>query len=242
MAAAIHGVDVVGKAEHALRVAVVVLQRDLHGYSIALGFHINRPVMQHLLAAVQMLHEFGDAAGVLEFVLLGLVGLGIGGALVGQSDEQALVEEGQLAQALAERIEVVFGGGENLFIGDEVHLGAAFLGGASFLELAGGLALGIGLLPDVAIAPDLQIELVAESIHHAHAHAVQSAGNFVRGSIEFAAGMQLGHDYLGGGNFFFVNHHVVHGDAAAVINHGDGVINVDGDFDLVGKASQGLIH
>src|SRR5205823_7126102 len=78
--------------------------------------------------------------------------------------------------------------------------------------------------------------------HHAHAHAVQSAGNFVSGSIEFSAGVQLGHDYLGGGNFFFVNHHVVHGDAAAVIDHGDGVINVDGDFDLVGEASQGFIY
>src|SRR5207237_10923199 len=129
-----------------------------------------------------------DGAGVVEVVRLGLVGLRIGGGLGGQSDEQAFVEEGQLTQALAERIEVVFGSGENFFIGDEVHLGAALLGGASFLELAGGLALRIGLLPDVAIAPNLQIELIAESIHHAHAHTVQSAVNFVSGSIEVTAG------------------------------------------------------
>ncbi len=38
-----------------------------------------------------------------------LAGLGVGGALVGERDDQAFVQKGQLAQALRQRVEVVFG-------------------------------------------------------------------------------------------------------------------------------------
>ena len=55
--------------------------------------------VQRLLVAVQVLDEGGDAALVLEAVLLVLV------ALVLERDEDAAVQEGQLAQALGERVE-----------------------------------------------------------------------------------------------------------------------------------------
>ena len=46
-------------------------------------------------------------------------------ALVGERDEQALVQERQFAQALRERVEVVFGGGEDALVGQEMNFGAA---------------------------------------------------------------------------------------------------------------------
>ncbi len=72
--AAVHGVDVVGEAEDVLRVAVVVLQRDFHGQhsavgQLALAFEVDRLVVQHGLAAIQVLDEFGDAAAVVKLVL-----------------------------------------------------------------------------------------------------------------------------------------------------------------------------
>ena len=90
MRAAVDRVDVVGKGEDRLGVAVVVLQRDLHRHVVALGFHVDRLVVQHLLAAVQVLDELGDAAGVLELGALGFAGLRVGGALVGQRDLRPL--------------------------------------------------------------------------------------------------------------------------------------------------------
>ena len=86
MGSAVDRIDVIGKAENRLGVGVVVLQRDLHGHAIALGFHVDRLVVEHLLTAVQMLDELRDTAGVLELLLLALTGLGIGGALVGKRD------------------------------------------------------------------------------------------------------------------------------------------------------------
>ena len=56
--------------------------------------------MQHLLAVVQVLDEFGDAAGEAEFG-------GFVAALVVQRDFQALVQEGELAQALRQNVVAV---------------------------------------------------------------------------------------------------------------------------------------
>ena len=67
---------------------------------IAQAFHHDRLVVQNLFAAVDVLDELGDAAGVLELGALGFAGLGVGGALIGERDLQALVQEGEFAQPL----------------------------------------------------------------------------------------------------------------------------------------------
>ena len=97
MRAAIHRVDVVGKAEYVFRIGVVVLQRhfDIHAPAVrqlALAFEVNRLLMQYRFPTVQMLDEFGNAAAVVK-----LFRPEVFTALVRQGDLQSLVEEGQLA-------------------------------------------------------------------------------------------------------------------------------------------------
>ena len=65
---------------------------------------------------------------------------------------------------------------------------------------------------------------------------MQSSGDLVGVGVELAARVQLGHHDLRGGDFFAVDVHIVDGNAAPVIDYGDGVIEVDGDFDFVGVA------
>ena len=94
------------KLRDVLRVGVVVLQRHFHAEDaavgqLALGLEVDRLFVQHLLALVEMLDEFGDAAGVQE-----LGGLLRVDALVGEGDFQALVEERQLAQAVGQGVVV----------------------------------------------------------------------------------------------------------------------------------------
>ena len=113
MRSAVDRVDVVGEGEDRLGVGVVVLQRNLHGHVVALGLHVDRLVVQHLLALVQVLDELRDAADVLELLVLALAGLGVGGALVGQVNLEALVQEGELAQPLRQRVVVVLGDGKD---------------------------------------------------------------------------------------------------------------------------------
>ena len=113
MRAAIHRVDVVGKAEDRLGVAVVVLQRDIHFDAVAQRLHADRLLVQDLLALVQMLNELRDSARIAELGALGFAGLRIRYALVSERDLQALVQESQLAQTLGEHVVVVFGDRKN---------------------------------------------------------------------------------------------------------------------------------
>ncbi len=100
MRATINSVDGVSEGKNVFAVSVVVLQRDFDFDRPALPFHIDRRVVQRGFAAVQVLDEFADAARETE---LG----GFFGALVGQSDLEAFVQEGQFAQTLRQRIEAV---------------------------------------------------------------------------------------------------------------------------------------
>ena len=54
--------------------------------------------MQHALAAIQVLDEFGDAAGEAELGFLAR-------SLVIERDFQALIQKGQFAEALRERVD-----------------------------------------------------------------------------------------------------------------------------------------
>ena len=242
MRSAVHGIDVVGETEYRLGISVVVLQSDLHHHAVTVGFHVNRLIVQNLLATIEVLDEFGNPTVVLELGSLRLAGLGIGGALVSESDEQALVEERQLSQTLRQSVKVKFGGGEDTLVGQEVNFGSAFFGGASLLELAGGFTLGVSLFPGETVTPDFKIEFFTECVHHRNAHAVQSAGDFVRRRIKLAAGVQLGHHHFGCRHLFAVHFHRVHGNAATVVDHGDRVVDVNSGFNLVGITGKRFVH
>src|SRR5262249_50969554 len=73
--------------------------------------------------------------------------------------------------------------------------------------------------------PDFQIEPDGKRIHHRHAHAVQTAGDFVRILVELTARMQLGHDDFGGGTALAFMH--IHRNTAAIIGHGAGTVGVE---------------
>jgi hypothetical protein len=126
--AAFVGVDVVGEREDQLGVAVVPLQRDLGVDAVLHAAHVDRLVVDVRLVLVQVLDERHDAAVVLELVALAV-------ALVVERDQDAAVEEGELTQALRQRVEAVLGGLEDLRVGPERDLGAAALRRARDLQI-----------------------------------------------------------------------------------------------------------
>ncbi len=168
--------------------------------------------------------------------------LGVGLALVGERDLDALVQERELAQTVGERVEVVLGDGEDALVGKEVDLGAAALGRAHLAELGDGVALGVVHLPGEAVAPDLDVELFAQRVDAADADAVQAARDLVVGGVKLAAGVQHGEHHLHRGHGLAGGQRlVVDRNAAAVVDDGDGVVDVDGDIDARGIAGQRLV-
>ena len=232
MRAAIDGVDGVGEGKNVFAVGVVVLQGDFDFDGAALPFDVDRRIVQRGFAAIQMLDEFADAAGEAEF-------RGFFGAFVGERDLQALVEKGQFAQALRQGVEAVDGFVEDGGVGMKRDFGAGFAGLAGLLQLGGGLAFFVGLFPHRAIARNFQLEPVGKRVDDGNADAVQAAGNFVGVAVEFSAGVQHGEHHFGGGTLFGGVH--VHGNAAAIVDDGDGIVRVHGDVDFVGVAGHGFV-
>ena len=53
--------------------------------------------------------------------------------------------------------------------------------------------------------------------------------------------MQRGHHDLCRGNLLAVDHHVIDGNATAVVHDGDGVVGLDRDFDLRGETGERFV-
>jgi hypothetical protein len=249
--------DVVGVAQHLFLVAVVPLHgdfdRELGVVAVAGGDAggaggVEDVGVQHRLGAVDVLDEALDAAGEGEVFLLA-------GALVDETDLDAVVEEGELAQALGEDVVVVLDGAEDLLVGQVMHLGAALGGLADDARRAdldaihdlddAVLRLAALELEQVAlaVAGDGDVHPLGQRIHAGHAHAVQAAGDLVAVLVELAAGVQHAHDDLGGAalGLVLVVHLDADRDAAAVVGDRDRVVGVDGDDDVVAVTGQGLV-
>src|SRR5216683_2167947 len=218
--------------ENVFAVGVVVLQRDFDFDCAALAFDVDGRIVERGLAAVEMLDEFGDAAG--EAKLRGFFS-----TFVSQRDLQALVQEGEFAKALRQRVEAIGRLIEDGGIRVKRDFRSGFARFSGLLQLGGGLAFFVGLLPDSSVARNFELEPVGERVDYGDADAVQTAGDFVGFAVEFSTGVQNGEDNFCGRTLFRGVH--VDRNAAAVVDHRDGIIGVYGDIDFVGVAGHGFV-
>ncbi len=185
--------NVVGEAQHILVVAIVPPQGAVDGDAILLAMDHDRLFQHRLLGAVEITHEGRNAALVEQFHVLGL-----DTAPVGQKNAHAGIEEGQFAQAMFQRAEIELGLGEGAGARQEAHLGAAAARRiAKDLQPAIGRAMGEGNEMFLAIAENRQLEPDRQGVDHRHADAMEPARHLVGILVEFAAGVELGHDDFG---------------------------------------------
>ena len=243
MGAAVGGVDVVGKAEKQLVEAVVVLHGHLGNGAVGLPLDIDDLGMQYRQVPlfVQVLHKAADAALVAHALAAGF-GVFLGGALIGEGDAHAGIEEGFLPQTLEQGLVVVDRGlGEHEGVGLEGDGGAGGGGGTDLFQIAVGLSPGklLFILKAVPAHPD--DEPLGQGVDDGSAHAVQAAGHLVAGILaaELAAGVEHGVDDGDGGNAHFGLD--VHRDAAAVVADFNDVALLDGDLDVGAVSGQSLV-
>ena len=235
MHAALGGVDVVGEGEDGLVVAVMVLKGDFR-HAVVLGSgHVDDLGVDGILAAVEVGDELPDAAGVAHGLLHRLLP-----PAVRDADLEPGVEEGLLPHAGAEDLVVIDRVLEHLRVRLEGDLRAVTLRDADDGHLLGDLASGKLHLVDLPVLEDLHLQPLAEGVDNRRAHAVEAAGDLVAPAAELSAGMENGIDHLQGGPSRLGLD--VHGDAAAVVRHGDSVPGVDGDVDLRAVARQRLVN
>ncbi len=106
-------------------------------------------------------------------------------------------------------------------VGLEAHHGAAPAGDfAEGLDFADGNAPGIFLLVELLAAGHFDDAMFGQRVHHGDAHAMEAAGGFIDLRVEFAAGMERGHDHFEGGLVLELGVRV-DGNAAAVVGDGE---------------------
>ena len=141
---------------------------------------------------------------------------------------------------MLERGEIELGPGERHRRGQERHLGAAPPGPRAYrLQGRVRLAVGEAHLVDLAVPPDAELQLLRQRVHHRHADAVQAARDLVGVLVEFSAGVELGHDDLGGRNPLPLVD--ARRDAAAVILDRAGAVRVEDHRHLVIVAGKRLV-
>ena len=228
-------VDVVGEAEHGLLVGRVPLHRDLDRALVAVALEEDDLLADRVLVLVEVPDEVLDAALVLERRLLAL------GAVILDADLQPAREERGLAQALFEDREVELGDLEDLRVRQEVDGGARLLRGLTLLERSLRDPPHVGLPMDEAIALDGDLEALRQRVHHRDADAVETARHLVTAALaELAASVEHGEHDLDRGLALLL--HDRDRNATAVVGHGDRVVGMDLDLDLVAVPGKGLVN
>ncbi len=234
MHAALRGMDVVGKGEDRLVIAVVVLEGHLcHGIVLHAG-HVDHLGVQGILGLVEPGDKLPDAAGIAHVVLLLLAG-----TLVHGADAQSGVEEGLFPHPGVEDLIVIDRVLKHLGVGLEGHGGTGTVRCAHHGHFLGDMSPGELHFIDLSVPVDLDGEPLGQGVDHAGAHAVEAAGDLVSATAELAAGVEHGiHHFQSGPSRLGLD---VHGDAAAVVHHGDGVAVVDLHQNVGAVARQGLV-
>ena len=235
MHAALGGVDVVGKGDDGIGIAVVILHGHLHGGVVLGALHVDDLLVEGGLVLV----EPGDVLPDAPLVVEGVLGL-LAGAPVKDPDLQPRVKERLLLHAGVDGLVVKHRGVEHLAVGLEGDGGAGVVRLPHHLHRLRDIPPGKFHFIDLPVLVDLDGEPLAEGVHHAGAHAVEAAGDLVAPAAELAAGVEDGEHHLQGRKPRLGLD--VHGDAAAVVGDGDGVAFVDGDGDLGAVAGQGLVN
>ncbi|MNV26446.1 hypothetical protein D3C71_1175660 [compost metagenome] len=189
---------------------------------------------QHLALAQLGLEVIAQAILVIPGVLF------VGG-LVAQFHGQARAQHGLGAQQVAQRAQVVLGRIEILRVGPEAHAGTGVLlaDAADHFQRRGAVAIAEGDAVLAAVALDMHLDQGRQRIDHAHAHAVQAAGEGVVLVVELAARMQAGQDQFDAGDLLLGVD--VHGHATAVIADFAAAVLEQRDFDRVGVSGQGFV-
>ncbi len=243
MGSALVRVDRVGVGVHRLGVGVRPLHRDLERDPTlgVLRLEADDLGVDHLgfLRRVQILDVVDESLLVEEHVLARLLALG-DRALVGERDREALVQEGHLLEAGAQRVVVEFDGFEDVGVRPEGDGGSGAVGVAGVGERRIRNAVVVALGPERALAANRDFELVRERVDDGAADAVQTAGDGVAAAAELSAGVQdCEHDL---DRRLLLDRVLVDGDAAAVVDDAHGAIGEDRDLDAIAVPGECLIN
>src|SRR5438309_7582553 len=216
--AALLGVHVVGERQDVFgEGGVLVLQRDLHDVAVYLSLDVHRPGVDRVLVGVEELDVRLNAALEVE-------GVGELASLVDEHDRDALVEEGIAAERPRDRLPGEGDLRKDLRIGPKTYVRALSVRLPGDGDRPLWHTADVFLAVHLAVAVHLDLEPLAERVHHGQANAVQPTRHLVSAAAELAARVQFGEHDLERRSL----RGRMHADryAAPVVEHRYGVVSV----------------
>ena len=122
----------------------------------------------------------------------------------------------------------------------ERHGSSGIVGGTDFGYGRKRRSFGIFLHPSFPVATNFDAHVVGESVDAGYAHAVETATDLVAAFVELASGMENRHDDLQSRTFFLFVHSA--GNTSSGVGHGNGIVGVDCDGDVLAEASHGFVY
>ena len=237
MRTAIVSIYVVDETEEVFLITVVVPHGDFERILSVGENQVDRFCKKRSAVFIDVAHKFRNTTGEAERI--GLLVFRI--AFVGKRQAKSAHEECEFAETRGERVVHVNGFGENGIIRIEFNGRTGRSVGFSDVDLRAARNTACKFLTDnAAIATHGHDKLVRKCVHAAHAHAMQTGGNFIRAVVELTTGVELGHHDLDGAHlFFWVD---VGRNATAVVGDADAVTRQNRNFDMVAEASQSFVH
>ena len=240
MGAAVALRDVVGERQHVLVIGIVPFEGDVDADPVAHRRNGDRLGKQRDLGAVEPFDEGPDPALVVKLVLDPLLM-----ARVDEDQPNPRVEEGELAKAVLELVEIEFDDLERFRAWQEGYAGAFLALGSRADDLQRRLGIAVPKAHEMLfpVAPDGEVEPLRKRVDDADADAVEAAGHLVgvvvAAVLELSAGVELGHDDLGRRDAFALMD--AGRDAAAVVLDRDRPVGIQLDDDPVAMAGEGFV-
>ena len=236
---AVCGMDIIGKRQDQIVIAVVVLQSDF-GERIAVHAgnidHILGQCLQPTLV-LQILHELADTALIVEN-LSAWLGLA---ALVGKDNADAGIQKRLFPEPFQQDFIVIFRGLlEDQRICLELNGRTGLSGVADDADGFAVVAPVEFLEVDVAAVLDGEFQPFRQGVYNGCTYAVQTAGDLIAAAAELTAGVEDGvHDGCRRDALFWVD---AHRDASAVIRNTDHVFRENVHGDLGAESCQRLVN
>ena len=231
MGTSVGGVDGVDEGTDGLVVTVGVLQRHLDVDAVALSRDVDGFRIKRGLVHVEVLHELGHSALVVE-------SLGLACPLVLEVDGDLLVQERLVPEPLLELAVVKLDGLEYLRVRVEGDLRTGLLRLPYDLDGSVGDTDLVGLAEDLALPLDRCHEFRGQSVDDGDSHSVESSGDLVAVAVELSSGVELGERQLQCGLPLLMH---PCGDSPSVVYDGARTVLVYDHEDLVRETRHCLI-
>ena len=235
MGSSVHLRDVVREGEQDFVVAVGPPHSQLHPDGLPFSNNMNWFTEQAGLRAVQETDILAQSSLEMKSVRLG-----IRRPFVPERNPHTGIEKSQLPQAILERVIMEPSVSKGLHRCEESDAcPGPSTGIANLADFVDGLT--VFETGDVlsAVTPDLEFKPFGKCVDNRDTDSMESARNLVSVRSELAAGVERGHDHLGGGSTFLLED--TNWNSTTVVDNGDTVVGMKRHRYAVSKARHDLV-